>query len=33
MLNFYGHKLAHAIIADQSPAKVVADILQLAVKN
>jgi adenylate kinase len=33
VLNFYGPKLVHTIIADQSPAKVVADILHLAVKK
>jgi adenylate kinase len=33
VLHFYGRKLVHTIMADQSPAKVVADILRLAVKK
>ncbi len=32
VLNFYGRKLVHNINADQSPAKVLADILRFAVK-
>ena len=33
LLNFYGRKLVHQINADQSPAKVLADILHIAVKK
>lgn len=33
VLKFYGRKLVHQINADQSPAKVLADILRLAVKK
>ena len=33
VLKFYGRKRVHQINADQSPAKVLADILQLAVKK
>jgi adenylate kinase len=33
VLKFYGRKLVHQINADQSPAKVLADILSLAVKK
>jgi adenylate kinase len=33
LLKFYGRKLVHQINADQSPAKVLADILSLAVKK
>jgi adenylate kinase len=33
VLKFYGRKLVHQINADQSPAKVLADILQIAAKK
>lgn len=33
VLNFYGRKLVHHINADQSPAKVLADILRIAAKK
>ncbi|HEX7653924.1 MAG TPA: nucleoside monophosphate kinase, partial [Verrucomicrobiae bacterium] len=33
VLNYYGKKLVHVINADQSPAKVLADILKHAVKK
>ena len=33
VLQFYGRKLVHHVNADQSPAKVLADILRLAVKR
>lgn len=33
VLNFYGRKLVHQINADQSPAKVLADILRIAAKK
>jgi adenylate kinase len=33
LLHFYGRKLVHHINADQSPAKVLADILHIAVKK
>jgi len=33
VLNFYGRKLVHQINADQSPAKVLADILSIAAKK
>ena len=33
VLNFYGRKLVHHINADQSPAKVLADILSIAAKK
>ncbi len=33
VLNFYGRKLVHHINADQSPAKVLADILNIAAKK
>jgi adenylate kinase len=33
VLQFYGRKLVHNINADQSPAKVLADILRFAVKK
>ena len=33
LLNFYGSKLVHRIKADQSPAKVLGDILRIAVKQ
>ena len=33
VLNFYGKKVVHQINADQSPAKVLADILHIAAKK
>ena len=33
LLDFYGRKIVHQIKSDQTPAKVLADILRLAVKN
>ena len=33
VLNFYGKHLVHRINADQTPAKVLADILRIAVKQ